>query len=418
MPKRTSTFTDYNLKLFYGNLLNHYKECTKRFGASNAETVYKELFLATQYAVESPQGSFSHLPRWEKEKVYTAFHTIFYALPLFTGLSVDKQRSFNPPRSSYNYLLNTSPQYIYNCTDSKLFNWVNLNENLNPSPYLISNETTKVEQPKSKHSTGFWAGVAFVTAVFSAAVLTLASWAYMFNQFINSAERLWYKEGWMRAALMSATALAWSAVASTLTLIFAAKPIVLVAIAMNFNPVSLLIISGICVASIAAGLGALSMNSIYDFVEKRSNKRSIDPAEPQRFALSEDEVDVLVEKQIDPIKVKCALVAIRIEMNRVLQSEEAIPSLVNRLFASKKHKETQVLLQKARALRRGELTEVTVGDLTFDCRYYEQLRQSESFTLGAIQRGLYPSLFTPELVPAHRATLSPPELRSPVALTA
>lgn len=412
MPKRSSKFTDHNLKLFYGNLLNHYKECTKRIGSSDAETVYRELFLATQYAVESPQGSLNHLPRVEKEKVYTAFHTIFYALPLFTGLSPDRQRSFNPLRSSYNYLLNTSPQYIYNCTDPKLFNWVNLNENLNSSPYLVSNEAAQL---KPKHSSAFWASVAFITAVFSAVVLTLASWAYLFNQFINSAERLWYKEGWMRAALMSTTALASSAIASTLTLIYAAEPVVLVAMAMNFNPISMLIISGICIASVAAGLAALSMNSIYDFVEKRSYKRSIDSAEPQRFALSEDEEDVLFEKQIDPIKVKCALVAIRIEMNRVLQSEEAIPSLANRLFGSKKHRETQALLQTARSLRRGELIQATVGDLSFDCRYYEQLRQSESFT-G--QRGLYPSLFVPEAVPDYKAGLTPQVLSSPVALMA
>lgn len=415
MPKRSSKFTDHNLKLFYGNLLNHYKECTKKIGSSDAETVYRELFLATQYAVESSQGSLNHLPRAEKEKVYTAFHSIFYALPLFTGLSPDKQRSFNPLRSPYNYLLNTSPQYIYNCTEPKLFNWINLNENLNSSPYLVSNEASNIAQVKSKHSSAFWAGVVFITATFSAVVLTLASWAYLFNQFINSMERLWYKEGWMRAALMSATALASSAIASILTLIYAAEPIVLVAMAMNLNPISMLIISGICIASVAAGLTALSVNSIYDFVDKRSNKRSIDSAEPQRFALSEDEEDVLFEKQIDPIKVKCALVAIRIEINRVLQSEETIPSLANRLFGSKKNRETQALLQTARALRRGELTQATVGDLSFDCRYYEQLRQSESFT-G--QRGLYPSLFRPEAVPDHKAARTPPELSFPETLIA
>ena len=72
MPNRSSKFTDNNLKLFYVNLLNHYKECTKRFGSSDVEAVYRELFLSTQFAVESPQGSLSHLPRGEKDKVYIA----------------------------------------------------------------------------------------------------------------------------------------------------------------------------------------------------------------------------------------------------------------------------------------------------------------------------------------------------------
>ena len=229
---------------------------------------------------------------------------------------------------------------------------------------------------------------------------------------INSAERLWYKEGWMRAVLMSAAALTVSSLASTLTLIFAAEPIVLVALAFNLNPVSMLIAAGICIASVGAGLGALTMNSIYDFMEKRSNKRTIDSYEPLRFAVSEDEEDTLVEKQIDPVKVKCALVAIRIEINRILNSEEAIPSFLNRQFGSSKYRETQPLVQMARALRRGDLTEANIGDLKFDCRFYEPLRKSEVLAFRSNTGGLYPSLFKSEEHPLDVYDLAPPQLKS------
>jgi hypothetical protein len=99
MPIRSSKFTDSNLRLFYGNLLSHYKECVKKPVDTDVHSVYMELFQATQYAVDSPRGSLNHLAMWEKEKVYTAFHTIFYALPLFKSQTLEQQRQFIPPHS-------------------------------------------------------------------------------------------------------------------------------------------------------------------------------------------------------------------------------------------------------------------------------------------------------------------------------
>ncbi len=409
MPNRNSRFTDSNLKLFYGNLLNHYKECTKKFGTGDAEIVYKELFLATQYAVESPQGSLNHLAKWEKEKVYTAFHTIFYALPLFNRLPPDKQRSFTPPRPPYNYLTLISPQYTYNCSDPKLFNWVNLNENLTPnSPYLKKPVTKNEPELNNKKSSGLWAGLAIVTLVFSAVVLTLAAWYYLFYQFLNSAERLWYKEGWMRAVLMSAAALTVSSLTTTLTLIFAASPIITVALVAGLNPITMLIVTGIGLASIGASLGAFLMNSVYDFIENRAHTKAIDSSDPYRFRLTEEEEDVLIEKHIDPIKAKCALIAIRVEINRVLNSEEQVPSFLNRHFGSQKQRETQALLQMTRALRRGEVTDVSVSDLKFDCRFYQQLMKQETLALATNNGGLYPTLFRAEHLPLEPYNAAPP----------
>jgi hypothetical protein len=397
MPIRSSKFTDSNLKLFYGNLLNHYKECTKRFGNSDVNAVYKELFLATQYAVESPQGSLNHLERREKEKVYTAFHTIFYALPLFTRLSPDKQQRFNPPCPSYNALTNNHPQYTYQCTDPKLFNWVTLNQNLNPYlPYLKNSSSPDDSRIKIKKSKGMIVGMALISLVFSAVVLTLTAWSYLLYQFLNSTERLWYNEGSMRAVLMCAAAITSSSVTTTLTLLFAASPIITVALAASLNPITVLIVTGICLASMGAALGSLAMNCIYDAVEKRNHKKSIDSSDPYRFMLTEDDEDVLIEKNIDPVKVKCALVALRVEMNRVLNNEKAAPSFLSRHFGNQKSKQIHSLLQMVRALRSGDISEAVFGDFKFDCRVYLQPVPQREYSLlqSANCSNLYPDLFS------------------------
>lgn len=403
MPKRNSKFTDSNLKLFYGNLLNHYKECTKKIGTSDPNAVYivyKELFLATQHAVDSPQGSLNHLERREKEKIYTAFHTIFYALPLFTRLSPDKQRNFNPSRPPHHYLINTPPQYTYNCSEPNLFNWVTLNKNLNPyEPYFNKNTAQEGLKINTKKSSGLLAGLAIMTLVFSAVVLTIASWYYLLYQFLNSAERLWYNEGWLRAVLMSAAALTSSSITTTCTLIFAASPIITVALAANLNPVTMLIVTGICLASIGASLGVLLTNTIHDFIENRTHKKTIDSSDPYRFRLTDDEEDELIEKHIDPIKVRCALVALRVEINSVLDNEEQVPSFLNRHFGNSKYKQVQPLLQMVRALRRGDITEAVFGDLKFDCRAYES--HLPQFNLLSSTTNVYPKLFTHGSVESH-----------------
>jgi hypothetical protein len=216
------------------------------------------------------------------------------------------------------------------------------------------------------------AGLAILTFIFSAAVIITAALYYIISEFLNSAERLWYNEGWLRAILMSAAALTFSSLTTTMMLIFASSPIVTLSIAANLNPAIILIISGLCLSILGASLGSFAINSVYDFIEKKTHVRAIDPSDPYRFRITEDEEDILVEKYLDPIKVKCALVALRVEINCVLQNDNAIPSFLSRHLGHQKSKQVHSLLQNVRSLRRGELTEAIVGDLSFDCRAYEQ----------------------------------------------
>ena len=235
----------------------------------------------------------------------------------------------------------------------------------------------------------------------------------MVYQFLNSAERLWYEEGWLRLVLMTAAAISFSSLTTALTFLFGAVPILTVALAASLNPMTCLIVVGICLTTIGASLGSLAMNSLFDFVEKRKSKKSIDSSDPSRFRLTEDDEENLVALHIDPLKVKCALVALRVEISRVLNSEGELPSFLNRHFGNTKSKQVHALLIQVRALRRGELVELSVGDLKFDCRVYRQSISLQELSLT--QGSLYPKIFTQGKTIVQVDDVSPPPLISDLA---
>jgi hypothetical protein len=387
MPDLTSKFTDSNLKLFYRNLLDHYNDCANRRG-NDIHAIYNELFLATQYAVES--GSLSHLDHTEKAKVYTSFNTIFYALPLYTRMPAQQQRSFNPPRPQYNpqiIYINTPNSRNYNCNDSFFFNWLLLSE-LNRCSYPRYHHGGRVHTyPGSGSSSSnvhrhggtssktdgenkgnALAALVLVVLALSAAAATFIALYYMLQQGLNGIERMWYGEGWLRASLMLASSIAFGATSTILTLTVGSAPIIALAVAAGFNPVGVVIFAAVCFGIMAAGIGGFVMNLLHDSLDKKANKDAMDPSDPYRFRVTASEEKALLKQNIDPVKVKCAMVALRAEMSTVLGGESAVPSFLSRHLGSKKSQDVHALLKQVRALRGGELCEVKVGELKFDCR--------------------------------------------------
>ena len=81
----------------------------------------------------------------------------------------------------------------------------------------------------------------------------------------------------------------------------------------------------------------------------------MDPADPHRFILTDDEADALVSKGFDPVKVKCVIVALRARIG-----DKTVSTLFHR------GSEEQENLNMVRQLRRGEISSdgiVIVGDL-------------------------------------------------------
>src|SRR5690606_36456748 len=101
---------------------------------------------------------------------------------------------------------------------------------------------------------------------------------------------------------------------SMLTLNFGAVPLIALAIAAGFNPVGVVITAAVLLGVIGAGIGCFAMSMLYDSINKSANKESMDPSDPDRFKLTASEEDFLNKKGIDPMAVRCAMVALRAEM--------------------------------------------------------------------------------------------------------
>lgn len=384
MSDNSKRFTDNNLKLLYGNLLDHYYNYLQSSKTPDLNIVYTEMFSATQYAVESPSGSLYTLDRDEKNKVYRAFEAIFRSLPVFTQLSAREQSRFNPKQSAFNpgtvNVLN--PLNIYNCIDAAQFHWLHLSS-MNYRCYKtqtvdikISGSVNKSSVQKDKvHADDEYTnsaikmtlGMVLATIATCGTILSAFALYYMFEQSLNCIERLWYHEGWLKATVLCANSLAFGSASTILTLMFAATPLSALAVAIGITPVGFVIAATVCLTLLGAGIGCLATDLLYDVIENKLSTDSMDAKDPCRYRVTEPEENTLIEKYIDPIKVRCAIVAIRSEISRIQENEETVPSFLSRQYGE--GKKVQKLLQQVRELRSGTLTVVSIGNLCFDCRY-------------------------------------------------
>lgn len=379
MPDLSKKFTDHKLKQLFGHVLNHYKNCAER--QLDVYTMRQEMFAAVQYAIESPwsQSPMASLDRAEKEKAYAAFDKIFYALPIYRNMPAQDRRAFNPPIPQFNpkikYVIN---EYnYYDCHDSTLMNWLILSSIIDSHNHLHNHHSAGgCCFPSNHHGhdacssddmTKLIAALIVIALALIAAVVAFIALYYMLSEFANGVERFCYGEGWLKGALMFATSIAFGAGSASLTLNFAAAPLIALAVAAGFNPVGVVIMGAVLLSVIGAGIGCFAMGMLYDSINKSANKESMDPSDPDRFNLTAAEEERLRNKNIDPIAVKCAMVALRAEMAKFLGNEKPIPSFFSRHF-NNGGDNVQELLVKLRHLRKGDLTIVEVGDLYFDCR--------------------------------------------------
>jgi len=375
MASPNKKFTDHNLKIFYRGFLKHYQECSSKIPRASIGSIYDEMFAAVQSTVDSQYGTLYHLDQSEKIKVYQAFNALFYASPLYNKLSRGEKESFQPTRPAFDstrIVVIQQSQY-YSSYNDPFFSWLLL-RNLSPSYFansssvfsgggiLHTHSSKKVDADAAK-------GIALLIAVALiafTAILAFIALSYMLYHFANNAERVWYGEGWLKAALTLATTIGFGAASAWLSATFATAPLVALAIAAGLNPIGVVLFSIISLTLIGAGVANLVTNLIYDSTATKINSDAMDPSDPKRFALSDSEELVLIRKGIDPIKVKCAIVALRSEIAAKSKNEHTIPSFFSRHYGGKT--EVQPLLDQVRKLKRGEIQNVSVGDFSFDCR--------------------------------------------------
>lgn len=396
----STKFTDSQLKLLYGNLLQHYQQCSETFG-QDAYAIYNEMFKDIQHAIEAPEGVFFALNREEKDKIYHYFNTLFYALPIYSEMPRPAQLTFSPQRPQYNP---NAPRVIIvqnrYSNDTFLVNWLLLNslthhchyDHQRGGSYPFPSENNRHGHPStqdknSRRNNGSRGdagqGLALLVVIGLALAAIIAAFialAYMLNEFLDSCERFYFNEGWLKAALMMASAVGFGAGSSVLSLTFGSIPLIALALLAGLNPVGVVIVGVTCLSIIGAGMGAFAMGMFYDFVDSKVHSDSMDPEQAARFRLTASEERALAARNIDPAKVKLAMIAVRAEMAEVLKNEKESPYLWNKLKITKVDKgipsflwrklgrgeKVSKLLDQVRQLRSGELNNIKVGQLSFN----------------------------------------------------
>lgn len=197
-------------------------------------------------------------------------------------------------------------------------------------------------------------------------LVTVWSLYYLLSQSIDGLERVWYKEGWQQAFLPVLTGLAVGTAVGLLAGFFLTAPIAALALAAGvFTPVGF-IIAGIASASLlTAGITCFITKQLQDQVIKKTHSNAMDPQEPYRFRLTDEEEKRLEAQGLDPFKVKCAIALIHSDM----KVQNGVPSRLSRLFSSKNNTK-QLYLETIRHLRSGCIDQgklhIMLGSKLFD----------------------------------------------------
>ena len=370
-------FTDNQLALLAVELRRDYDALIRKRGMTAAE-IYKELLNRIHGNLNNEESTLNDLPPEEQEKVYTVLNTVFQSTGSYgyvkgiSNLLVFREEDLTKKT-------NLHPSCLYCATTDAVFTWAMLDmiKKRRNDIYGLDNGNSsndyddilsRVEESNSTKNGDDLGSLFFVGIVVAAGALTFVALYYIISQTLNSMERFWYDEGWLQASIALATMVAAGSASGLLAGFLLAAPFATLAFAIGLsNPVSVIIIGTVCLSIIGAAGSWFITKQIQDYVIKKSNPDALDPKDPHRFTLTAEEEANLSEKGMDPLKVKCAMVAIREEMGK-----KQVPSLLQRLTFSR---EKQEYLNEIRKLRRGEVEDKAcfkVGFLVeFDLRPFE-----------------------------------------------
>jgi hypothetical protein len=325
------------------------------------------------------------LTEQERNKAYQVLATLMASMPAFRDFKpADKTSTPFTIRNTYIYRdIHPYHHDHYYCNQSDPFwTWLLL-ANLNSHNHYHHNHYPS-NYPNSHHHGGnthndeksgdLLAILCVIALVASIAIMAALATYYIIKELLDIGDRIWHNEGMLRAITSLATMAAFACLGSFVGGVLLAGPLVALATAAAINPIGLIVFSAIGLGVIGAGIGAFLFNKlkVQEYFVKKINKSSLDPAEPQRFSLSRSEERRLEAQNLDVIKVKCALVALREQMG------EKVHSKFTRLFRSEGG-DHQKIIEQVRQLKRGELTYIMVDELQIDLRrpapnynYYEQ----------------------------------------------
>jgi hypothetical protein len=198
-----------------------------------------------------------------------------------------------------------------------------------------------------------------------ATLFTSTALYYLLSQFLDSMERFYFDENWLKASITLASMAAGAALGTSLGFFVLAPLLTLVGITPIGLGIAATVLSALVIATITTWLA----NVIQDHFFESTHLNALDPADHKRYDLNQKQIKTLEKNGFNVEVVRCAIVALRKEL--IDLEAESIPSLVSRLISSTpKIKRINEILKSIRALRDGSYNEDTlkVGDLSFELK--------------------------------------------------
>jgi hypothetical protein len=358
-------FTDRDLYNLFVGLSIHYKECNERVPNMSSTDIACELTKGVKVSLESRHGenSLRELPESEKLKVYKVLDTFINASPLF--------RAEPRQRAEFNQFLhaaNTSvvinnyygrrhfcdnnsflTGYIY----ASAFN--RMNNSSHPWDCFNNNSNHHSHDNNDDKQGASILALALLVLVIIAAISACIAIYYLVCELVNNIERLWYNEGWLKASITLMSMTVTAALTSILAAAIIASPLTALVLAAGIaNPVGIVIFISISLVTVITAACTWFANIIQTQVNEANNPDAFYPKDPTRFALTPANEAALIKKGLDPIKIKCAIAALRQDMGEK-------PNLSS-TFGDMHAREC---LFKIRQLRKGELSSLTVNNMQF-----------------------------------------------------
>ncbi|WED42329.1 hypothetical protein [Legionella cardiaca] len=348
-------FTDNHLANLYLKLSSKYKALSKQTNPKlDRLQIYQRLLDDIRFELTSPQSHLHQLDPTEHYKVYTVLNTFFSAT----------ESTQQPSDTRPHYVFTHQPVNIHDpcwhehrCfipTNDFLFTWLLLDSLSNRGSYHSSGcfGGDSHHEHSSKDSEAKIFLLLLLFAALTAGMAFIAAY-YLIRESIDSIERLWFNEGSLQAIVSLSSAIASTVVTGVVASIFTSTPLMMFALAAGLStPVGFMVFGVICLTLIGGALGCFITNQIQSAYIKGTNPHSLDPSDPYRFGLSEEETQNLVSKGYDPIKVKCAIAELHAQIGKEM------PPLLHRIFSDSSDK--QQMLDTIRKLRRGEAEAILV----------------------------------------------------------
>ena len=366
--------TDRQITELYFSISQHYKDCSERVPAMEPGEIYNEIATALHWQINGGLNlQYRDFDAGEKAKMYNVLDTFFHASAQYRRVQrAEQQQAFfdlaaraaQPQPIHIHHHHHASDRY-YSRSDNFLLNWMLLRELNRPyyvggyppaAPAASQNVDHGYRKDDSNKSAELWAMLLLVALAAIAAVLTVIAMYYLLNNTLSGLERFWHNEGWMQASL-SLMGMAASTVIASMLAPLTAAPIASLALAAGIiNPAGVVVMGVACMAVMGTAASSYLFNTIHGYGLSRANGNALDAGDPNRFTLTDAEAEKLVAKGIDPIKVKCAIIALRADMGNENTSY------------LRRNTDVQDGLNKIRKLRSGQIADVAVKEMSFNCR--------------------------------------------------